>query len=177
MPASVQEGSLSSTTSPPFIVCRLFDKGHSYRCELMCDCSFDFHFCKISWFWNPFKKKQKTVWVKLNSRVWLFDSLLCFEFFSRTFVEDRCLFLAFPQGWWRGSAHVKERKEKSLSRVRLFATLWTVAYQAFPSMGFSKQEYWSGLPFPSSGDLPDAGIEFGSPTMEADALNLWAPRE
>ena len=38
---------------------------------------------------------------------------------------------------------------KSLSRVRLFATPWTVAYQAFPSMGFSRQKYWSGLPFPS----------------------------
>ena len=46
-----------------------------------------------------------------------------------------------------------------LSRFRLFATLWTVAYQAPPSMGFSRQEYWSGLPFPSPGDLPDPGIE------------------
>ena len=43
---------------------------------------------------------------------------------------------------------------KSLSRVRLFATPWTVAYQAPLSMGFSKQECWSGLPFPSPGDLP-----------------------
>ena len=59
---------------------------------------------------------------------------------------------------------------KSLSRVRLFATLWTVAYQAPPSMGFSRQEYWSGLPFPSLGDLPDPGIEPGSPAMQADAL-------
>ena len=47
---------------------------------------------------------------------------------------------------------------KSLSRVRLFATPWTVAYQASPSMGFSRQEYWSGLPFPSPGDLPDPGM-------------------
>ena len=48
---------------------------------------------------------------------------------------------------------------KSLSRVRLFATPWTVAHQALPSMGFSRQEYWSGLPFPSLGDLPNPGIE------------------
>ena len=48
---------------------------------------------------------------------------------------------------------------KSLSRVRLFATPWTVANQASPSMGFSRQEYWSGLPFPSPGDLPDPRIE------------------
>ena len=46
-----------------------------------------------------------------------------------------------------------------LNRVRLFATPWTVAYQAFPSMGFSRQEYYSGLPFPSPGDLPNPGIE------------------
>ena len=46
-----------------------------------------------------------------------------------------------------------------LSRVRLFATPWTAAYQVPPSMGFSRQENWSGLPFPSPGDLPDPGIE------------------
>ena len=48
---------------------------------------------------------------------------------------------------------------KSLSRVRLFTTPWTVANRASPSMGFSRQEYWSGLPFPSPGDLPDPRIE------------------
>ena len=48
--------------------------------------------------------------------------------------------------------------------------LWTVAYQAPPSMGFSRQEYWSGLPFPSPGDLPDPGIEPRSPALQADAL-------
>ena len=59
---------------------------------------------------------------------------------------------------------------KSLSRVQLFATPWTVAYQALPSMGFSRQEYWSGLPFPSPGDLPDPGIEPRSPALQADTL-------
>ena len=58
---------------------------------------------------------------------------------------------------------------KSLSRVQLFVTPWTVAHQAPPSMGFSRQEYWSGLPFPSPGGLPDPGIEPGSPTLQADA--------
>ena len=66
-------------------------------------------------------------------------------------------------------------EEKSLSRVRLFVTPWTVAYQASPSMGFSTQEYWSGLPFPSPGDLPDPGIEPGSPALEADALTSEPP--
>ena len=61
-------------------------------------------------------------------------------------------------------------KVKLLSPVPLFATPWTVAYQASPSMGFSRQEYWSGLPFPSPGDLPDPGIKPQSPALEADAL-------
>ena len=54
---------------------------------------------------------------------------------------------------------------KSLSRVQLFATPWTIAHQAPWSMGFSRYEYWSGLPFPSPGDLPDPGIEPRSPAL------------
>ena len=57
-----------------------------------------------------------------------------------------------------------------LSHVRLFATLWTIALQAPPSMGFSRQEYWSGLPFPSPGNLPDPGIEFTSLASSALAV-------
>ena len=53
------------------------------------------------------------------------------------------------------------------SRVRLFATLWTVAHQDPLSMGLSRQEYWSGLSFPPPGDLPDPGIETLSPTSPA----------
>ena len=64
---------------------------------------------------------------------------------------------------------------KSLSRVRLFATPWTVAYQAPPSMEFSRQEYWSGVPFPSPGDVPHPGIEPGSPALQADALTSEPP--
>ena len=64
---------------------------------------------------------------------------------------------------------------KWLSRVRLFATLWTVAHQAPPSMGFSRQEYWSELPFPSPGDLPDPRIKPRSPTLQADALTSEPP--
>ena len=66
-------------------------------------------------------------------------------------------------------------KVKLLSRVRLFSTPWTVAHQAPLSMGFSRQEYWSGLPFPSPGDLPDPGIEPRSPTLQADALTSEPP--
>ena len=57
-------------------------------------------------------------------------------------------------------------KVKSLSCVRLFVTTWTVAYEA-PSIGFSRKEYWSGLPFPSPVDLSNPGIEPGSPALQA----------
>ena len=63
-----------------------------------------------------------------------------------------------------------------LSRVRLFVAPWTAAHQAPPSMGFSRQEYWSGLPFPSPGDLPDPGIEPQSPASQADALPSEPPQ-
>ena len=56
---------------------------------------------------------------------------------------------------------------KSLSRVRLFATPWTVAYWAPPSMEFSRQEYWNGLLFPSPGDLPNPGIKPATPVSPA----------
>ena len=64
----------------------------------------------------------------------------------------------------------REVKVKLLSRDRLFATPWTVAHQAPPSMGFSRQEYWSGVPLPSPEDLPNPGIKPGSPALQADTL-------
>ena len=57
-----------------------------------------------------------------------------------------------------------------LSPVRLFVTPWTVAHQAPLSMGFPRQEYWSGLPFPSPGYLPHPGIKLRSPTLQADGF-------
>ena len=66
-------------------------------------------------------------------------------------------------------------KVKSVSRVQLFATPWTVAHQAPLSMEFSRQEYWSGLPFPSPRDLPDPGIKPGSSTLQADVLPSEPP--
>ena len=64
---------------------------------------------------------------------------------------------------------------KLLSCDQLFATPWTLAYQAPLSMGFSRQEYWSGLPFPSPGDLLNPGSEPGSPALEADTLTSEPP--
>ena len=54
------------------------------------------------------------------------------------------------------------------SHVQLFATLWTVALSASLPMGFSRQEYWGGLPLPPPGDLPDLGFEPASPALQAD---------
>ena len=71
-------------------------------------------------------------------------------------------------GYYEDKTHVSVFKG-------LFVTPWTVAHQAPLSMGFSRQEYWSGLPFPSPGDLPDPGIEPRSPTLQADALTSDPP--
>ena len=62
-----------------------------------------------------------------------------------------------------------------LSHVQLFVTLWTVALQAPLSMGFSKQKYWSGLPCPPPGDLPNPGIEPRSPALQVDSLPTEPP--
>ena len=74
-----------------------------------------------------------------------------------------------------GYKAVRKVKVELLSPVRLFATPWTVTYQALLSMGVSRQEYWSGLPFPSPGDLPGPAIKSGSPTLQADALQSEPP--
>ena len=66
-------------------------------------------------------------------------------------------------------------KVKLLSHVRLFATPSAIAYEAPLSMELSRQEYWSGLPFPSPGDLPNPGIEPRSPSLQADALPSEPP--
>ena len=62
-----------------------------------------------------------------------------------------------------------------LSCVQLFVAPWTVAHQAPLSMGFSRHEYWSGLPSPPPEDLPDPGIEPGSPALQADSLPSEPP--
>ena len=64
---------------------------------------------------------------------------------------------------------------KSLSCVQLFVTSWTVAYQASLSMGFSRQEYWSELPFPPPGDLPDPGLEPESPALASRFFTTEPP--
>ena len=94
-----------------------------------------------------------------------------------SFVEDQLLTVS-PHGKGRESKFIgvfSYKLSRSLSRVRLFAILWTVAHQTPLSMGFSRQKYWSGLPFPSPGDLPDPGIKPRSPALQADALTSEPP--
>ena len=71
--------------------------------------------------------------------------------------------------------YIKGKSSRSV--VSDSATPWTVAYQAPSPMGFSRQEYWNGLPFPSPGDLPDPGIKPGSPEFQADALTSEPPSQ
>ena len=73
---------------------------------------------------------------------------------------------------WYPKAGKQCTRALSLSRIRLYATPWTVAHQAPLSSEFCRQEYWSRLPFPSPGDLPDPGIEPASPAWQVDALPL-----
>ena len=64
---------------------------------------------------------------------------------------------------------------QSLSHISFFATTWTIAHQAPLPMGFSRQEYWSGLPFPPPGDLPDTGTKLASPALAAEFLTTEPP--
>ena len=94
-------------------------------------------------------------------------------------MADSCQYIAKPLEYCKViSLQLNfKKKVKSLSCVRLFATPWTRVHQAPPSMGFSRQEYWSGLPFPSPGNLPNPGIEPRSPALQADALTSEPPRK
>ena len=105
--------------------------------------------------------------------------LKCYTQYTSTWKTQQ-----WPQDWKRSVFYSSPKegqcprifKDKSLSCVWLFVTPWTVAGQAPPSMGYSRQEYWSGLPFPSPRDLPDTGIQPRSWALQAD-FNIWATRE
>ena len=106
---------------------------------------------------EPMALNQK---MKSDTHTWRYGTI--WKLNTRLFILTRSK--------WRNSTFIKWVKVKPLSRARLFATLWTVTHQAPLSMGFSRQDYWSGLPFPSPGDLPNPGIEARSPALLADAL-------
>ena len=80
---------------------------------------------------------------------------------KRPYLFERSTTEPFPEQM----QNILKVKVKSLSHVQLFETPWTVAYHVPLSMGFYKQEHWSGLPFPSPEDLPNPGIKPGSPAL------------
>ena len=109
----------------------------------------------ITWWGNKVKKKK---WLRGNLR-----------------EEGEKQSMASSGVWPRGPLTPRAPLLLSRSVMSDSATSWTVAHQAPLSMGFSRQEYWSGLPFPSPGDLPDPGIKPRSPALQADSLptELW----
>ena len=96
-----------------------------------------------------------------------------FKYQSSSLSNNFCFLLIQSRQKLKYKRSVKKERKivKLLSRIRLFSTPWTVANQAPLSMGFSRQEYWSGLLFLSSGDLPDPGIEPGSLSLQEDSLS------
>ena len=94
----------------------------------------------------------------------------CWNHLAPSRKEGYFVFLLFPYLTFKPFISKSSKWVKLLNRVRLFSTPWTVAHQAPPSMKCSRQEFWSGLPLPSPGDLPDPGIKPGSPTSQADTL-------
>ena len=114
----------------------------------------------------------------LNAEYWM--NAMSQDYSSRTKWRGR------RWGWWKGSpsvARVRCRLQYGsdgggglvTKSCPALVTLWTIACQAPLPMAFSRQEYWSGLPFPSPGDLPNAGIEPRSPALQVDSLptELW----
>ena len=94
---------------------------------------------------------------------------------AQNLISDSTCFLAtsLPEACWEVLAFKQDCVcAQSLSRVWLFGTPWMIACQASLSMEFSRQEYWSALPFPAPGDLPDLGLKPLSPALEADSLPL-----
>ena len=85
------------------------------------------------------------------------------EMEERTLFIEKCAYICHIHS-------IERKKMQSLSPVQLFVTPWTVAFHALTCMGFSRQQYWSGLPFPPPGDLPKPGIEPRTPALQVDAL-------
>ena len=123
--------------------------------------------------------------IPLRSQAWVFFSdedntvqCFCKGLLSGKFISPLCsgpglhATSELPNHWDVAHRCTPKVKVKSLSRVRFFATPWTVAYQVPPSMGFSRQECWSGLPFPSPGDLPNQGSNLGLPHCRQTLYHL-----
>ena len=110
-----------------------------------------------------------------HSGVWIpgggamLDSV-CHSLLSHLWIREVTVKLGLLIFWHHHHSEVAQS-------CRLFATLWIVAHHAPPSMGFSRQECWSGLPSPSPRDLPDPGVEPRSPILQTRCVTIWATRE
>jgi len=131
--------------------------------------------CKYLYFVR--KKNKEKVW-KRNQYLW--EKVIKKKFERETsrdhysWGENPSLRGGYLNCYWMWFGYGLWKKVKLFSRVWLFVTPWSITYEVSPSMEFSSQEYWSGLPFPSPGDLLNPGIILGSPALQADAFTLWA---
>ena len=108
---------------------------------------------------------------------WASEKDSAFRLDSATYLTFLSVFLSVTWGCQANACSKVKVKVKSLSRVRLLATPWTVAYQASQSMEFSRQEYWSGVPLPSPGDLLIQGLNLGLLNIAGWFFTIWATRE
>ena len=127
----------------------------------------------LQYTWYPIGSLLKC---KFLYSIWGVSKYLCErggELRNLHLINEFQVFLMPDTGphWEQWRMQWKWKQVKLLSRVQLFATPWNIAHQSSPSMEFSRQEYCSGLPFPSPGDLPDPGMEPGSPMLQADPLS------
>ena len=120
---------------------------------------------------NPYMTTGKTIaltiWPFISKVMSLLFNMV-YRFFIIFLPKSKHLLISWPQSL---SAVILEPQKNKIChcQVQLFVNPWTVAYQAPLSMGFFRQEYWSGLPFPSPGDLPDPGMEPGSTALQSDS--------
>ena len=116
----------------------------------------------------PSELCERKIYSRLAPWLWLPSPCL---FVSSSFYVHLCVQIS-P---FIRTLDILDYKRKLLSHVQLFVTPWTVACQAPLSMGFSRQEYWSGLPCPPPGDLPDPEVEPTSPAWQADIVPPGKP--
>ena len=133
--------------------------------------------------WNWWAKRQATVERGVSSQnicIWwcrvpsLATSLGMWPSYKLIWCPDQG---RTPDAWIPHTGGKKKWKCWLFSCVQLFATPWTVAHQAPLCMGFPRQEYWTGLPFPSLGDLSDPGIESVSPALAGRFFYHWVTRK
>ena len=141
--------------------------------------TFSSSYCDAQFYWenwlshdgNTVKKRERE---RERERKWFFspEEISAWQWRPLSYLWNSSLHSEWscPQDWKLWPSPFNLWKVKFLSHVRLFVIPQTVVFQAPLSMGFSRQEYWSGLPFPSPGDLPNPGIKPGSPALQADSL-------